>query len=95
MIIFFENSLKINLSSKNYNDGSEVALIYEIQFGSVIINFRTKIDFYWIFKESNLDYAYVPFSVRRHILMIKEKWKESKLGKKGKDESICVWGYVI
>ena len=42
---FFENSLKINLGSKNYNNGSEVALIYELQFEPVIIIFRTKIDF--------------------------------------------------
>ena len=42
---FFENSLKINLSSKNYNNGSKVALIYELQFGPVIKTFGTKIDF--------------------------------------------------
>ena len=29
---FFENLLKINLSSKNYIRRSEVALIYELQF---------------------------------------------------------------
>ena len=43
-LTLFENSLKINLSSKNYNNGSEVASKYELQFGLVII-FRTKIDF--------------------------------------------------
>ena len=44
-ITYFENSLKINLSSKNYNIGSEVASIYELQFGPVIKIFGTKIDF--------------------------------------------------
>ena len=44
-VTFFENSLKINLSSKNYKNESEVASIYELQFGPVIIIFRTKIDF--------------------------------------------------
>ena len=44
-VTLFENSLKINLISKNYNNGSEVASMYELQFGPVIINFRTKIDF--------------------------------------------------
>ena len=36
-VTFFENSLKINLSSKNYNNGSKVASIYELQFGPIII----------------------------------------------------------
>ena len=46
-VTFFKKSLKINLivSSKNYNNGSEVASIYELQFGPVIIIFQTKIDF--------------------------------------------------
>ena len=44
-VTLFENSLEINLSSKNYNNGSEVASIYELQFGPIIIIFGTKIDF--------------------------------------------------
>ena len=44
-VTLFENSLKINLSSKNYSNGLEVASIYELLFELVIIIFRTKIDF--------------------------------------------------